>query len=254
MIFKILYSLVLFSIIFQTSVSAGVFKCVKKNGDVYYNDKPCASGLKREKVRIDKKSKVAQDISPQVLDKKPYSNNLMNPEMILKQREEEILRIENGIDDGSYQTPDSDMALINKLNTFRQKQEEKSEQEYRRKEAIRKAQKEERERAAKIEHKKIMKKVQKSLANLEVKKRVADYKDLLKSKERSGAMMTEEERDWRNSDDATIAKKAQKNHELMTPGTKAYKDRQQSMRAAGYAKQRQIQFEKDFNKNPPLAQ
>ena len=61
------------------------------------------------------------------------------------------------------------------------------------------------------------------------------YKEYMESKERSGAMMTEEERDWRNLDTEHLVKEADYHHDVNRAGTKAYKDRQQSMQAAGFA-------------------
>jgi len=265
MIFKILSSLVLSSIVFQTTLSAGVFKCVKKNGDVYYNDKPCTAGLKEKKVTIDKtpSSNVVRNKKPKPFDanqstedvnlegmKNPMHLRPADQAMYLKKQQEAMLKHELGVDDGSYEMTAEEKKSL-KIVTDRH---EKIEAESRRKEAIKVAKEKERNRLGVIEQEKRAKKVQRSLANHAAKKRVADYKNLLESKERSGAMMTEEERDWRNNDDATIAKEAQMHHDLMTPGTQAYKDRQQAMQAAGFAEQRQRQFERDFNKTPPPAQ
>lgn len=38
-------------ILVPSSVSAGIFKCTNKAGNIYYNDKPCPSNQKEKKIR-----------------------------------------------------------------------------------------------------------------------------------------------------------------------------------------------------------
>jgi len=264
MIYKILSLFILTSIVFQTTVSAGIFKCVKKNGDVYYNDKPCTAGLKEKKVTIDKvpSSKVVRNKKPKAFDANQGAEavnleGMKNPvhltpalqAMYLKKQREAMLKHELAVDDGSYEMTEEEKKSL-KVITDRQ---EKLKAESRRKEAIKVAKEKERNRLALIEQKRREKKVARSLANHAAKKRVSDYKNLMESKERSGAMMTDEEKNWRDMDKETIATQALHNENVNSPGTKAYKDNQQAIRASGFAEQRQRQFERDFNNTPPPA-
>lgn len=265
MILKILFSLILSSIVFQTSVFAGVFKCVKKNGAVYYNDRPCTAGLKEKKVTLDKvpSSKVVRNKKPKTLDSNLGTKDLnleginnsvvltpADQAMYLKKQQEAMLKHERSVDDGSYEMTAEEKKSL-KIVTDRY---EKKEAELRKKEAIKIAKEKERNRLAVIEQAKRARQTKQSLARHHAKKRASNYVDLLKSKERSGAMMTDEEKNWRDMDKETLSTQALHNENVNRPGTKAYKDRQQSMKAAGFAEQRQRQFENDFNKTPPPAQ
>ncbi len=242
-------------IVIQTDAYAGVFKCVKENGAVYYNDRPCTSGLKEKKLTFIKKppSAIVRNKKTKALDQKQEANtdSVMTQKhfspadqaLYLKQHEDAIRKKEQSVDDGTYEMT----AAEKKSMKIVEKRYAKIEAERLRKEAIKQSKAKERNRLAKIEQQKRSRKLTRQIAKSNAKKRVTEYKKYMESKERSGAMMTAAEREWRDADAGTTIKNAQYHHDVNSVGSKEYKDHQQALRAAELASGRQMKANNEFN-------
>ena len=157
---KIISLLFLSSVVIQTNTYAGVYKCLKENNEVYYKDKPCASGQKEQKVTIRKKTEK---------------------------------HVESASTQHSYH---SDDPIIQKLETHRRRKEAEFEEIKPMKDVLRVVELEENNRIRGIDLRNKMTAVHKS----EAKQRKKQYANYMESKERSGAVMTEEEKNWRSWD------------------------------------------------------
>lgn len=152
--FKFLSLVSLTIIISQTNVYAGVYKCVKKGGAVYYNDKPCTAGLKGEKMKLGKRP------SSKNVHQKPELFSPADQAMNLKQQEEAMLRRGESIDNGSHEMK----AIEKKSLKLVEQQYAKREAELQKKEAIRIEKAQAQNSLAKIEQKKRFRQIQQNAA------------------------------------------------------------------------------------------
>ena len=204
------------------------------------SDKPCPSGFKSNKIHVNKKPPLKERYNQ-------FGSNDSKVTSMMLDQEEQIRSKEEKIDDGTYKPSDSEAALISKLNKHRQTQIDKSERERRRKEMLRIAEKKEYELRAKAYQKKKHAQMNRALVNNVRKERTQKYKDWMESRERSGAMMDEEEKSWRKWDETTVNNKAIYQEKLTTVGTKEYKERKQTEAANYHAELKQQTINNEFN-------
>ncbi len=243
----------LFSIfILQINAYAGVFKCVKKNGDVYYNDKPCTSGLKERKVRLDKRPvKGVRSRKNKMPDKNPTGESgLLQNKMkqkyyspadqakLIKEREVAIREYELSIDDGSLGMSAEEKKIY--------REERKAEQS--RKKALRLAEETERKLNKLVEEIDLAGR-SRTFKNRKSKseKRVSSYIAVMKNKEKSGILMTEEERNWGNLDKKELAEQALHYEKANTLGTKEYAEAQRKYDIPSRRKREQMKIDREFN-------